>query len=159
MDLDKVQAARERFEEKYMEYQWFQCWPFIESRNDDGYGEFWIDGRMVKAHRVAYALEHEEVPGDEFVLHSCHIPNCVNPNHLRLGTHSENVRDAVERGTWREARTGEDNGRAELSAEQVRAIRDRYDATDATYSDLADEYGVTSAHIGRIVREERWADA
>ena len=73
------------------------CWLWTAGTNLDGYGSFWINGRYVCAHRLAYALEHGEAPADIDVLHSCDTPRCVNVHHLSLGDDAENTRQKVER--------------------------------------------------------------
>lgn len=63
------------------------------------YGLFYADGRTTGAHRWAY--EHhtgEKIPAGMEILHQCDNPPCVNPLHLKLGTHAENMREVRERG-------------------------------------------------------------
>jgi hypothetical protein len=67
------------------------------TRNGSGYGYLWLEGKMVRAHRLAYELFVGPIPDGALVLHSCDRPWCVNPEHLRVGTHSDNARDCVER--------------------------------------------------------------
>lgn len=74
------------------------------------------------------------------VLHQCDNPICINPTHLFLGTHADNVRDKVKKG------------RAyKLSQEQVRDIRSRYASGNITQGALAKIFGVTILHIHKIV--------
>ena len=81
------------------------CWEHTNKPNPHG-GHVQIDlsrlfshRQNVYAHRVAWILEHNKDPGDNLVSHTCHNPRCVNPNHLKLGDHSDNMQDAVEQGT------------------------------------------------------------
>jgi len=67
-------------------------------RDVKGYGAFGFDGKVQKAHRVAYMLTHGPIPDGGHILHSCDNPSCVNPDHLRVGTHTENMRDKLARG-------------------------------------------------------------
>jgi hypothetical protein len=77
------------------------CWIWTGTTSR-GYGNFRVgslaDGtrRKVLAHRYSYELVHGRV--EEMLLHSCDVPRCVNPAHLRPGTAKENAADAIERG-------------------------------------------------------------
>lgn len=78
------------------------CWLWIASRHKKGYGQFKLDGKMRKAHRVAWELTYGPIPPDKNVCHTCDNPPCVRPDHLFLGTNGDNVRDAVKKGRWHE---------------------------------------------------------
>jgi hypothetical protein len=73
------------------------CWSWIGcTRPSDNRGCISFRGGMVFAPRVAWALANGRDP-DGFVCHSCDNPNCVNPAHLWLGTHTDNMRDMAEK--------------------------------------------------------------
>lgn len=111
---------------------------FIESR---GYGRASIRGYSQWAHRAAYQIFVGPFPAEMDVLHKCDTPSCVNPLHLTLGTHRENMLDMVLKG----------RSPHKLSAEQVRAIR-----TDTRFhSAIARDYGVGQSHISRIKSGKR----
>jgi hypothetical protein len=81
--------------------------------NIDGYGSIQCVENNVKkhylAHRLSYSIANNvELTNDKIILHSCDVPNCVNPNHLRVGTHEDNVKDKVVKN--RQAK-GTTNGR------------------------------------------------
>lgn len=68
------------------------CWLWTGARNNRGYGAICRDGRYVGAHRAAYELFVGPIPEGMQIDHRCHVRNCVNPEHLRLATGSENKR-------------------------------------------------------------------
>jgi hypothetical protein len=84
----------ERMEERIVRVPESGCWLWIGNLNNNGYGK--IEEKY--AHRVSYEIEHGPIPDGKFVLHSCDVTCCVNPNHLRLGSQKDNMQDAVERG-------------------------------------------------------------
>lgn len=78
------------------------CWLWqgatFGSRN---YGAFnWADKRPGYAHRFSYELHFGPIPDGRVVMHTCDTPACVRPDHLRLGSQRQNIRDAVEKGRW-----------------------------------------------------------
>lgn len=74
------------------------CWPYGAGA---GYGKF----RGMPAHRAAWILTNGRVPPGLFVLHHCDNPPCVRPDHLFLGTQTDNMRDASQKGRLAPART------------------------------------------------------
>ncbi len=133
------------------------CWLWTHRRHDFGYGMIRcraLSKRHLYAHRVSWELAHGP-PGALFVLHRCDNPQCVRPSHLFLGDQGDNVRDCVSKGRSGDARNfGAANGRTVLSATDVARIREAH-AGGASYRRLAREFGVTFAHIGRIVRRQQ----
>lgn len=70
------------------------CWNWLLHRSRDGYGRVAVAGRRkAAAHRVAYEETYGPIPEGMTVDHLCFNPACVNPAHLRLMTHVENVRN------------------------------------------------------------------
>jgi hypothetical protein len=74
------------------------CWLWQGVLNKKGYGRYYTRGKVFFAHRVSYELFKGEIPPGLLVLHRCDVPTCVNPNHLFVGTHSDNAKDAVAKG-------------------------------------------------------------
>ena len=69
--------------------------------NKHKYGKLWFYGRCRRAHQVAWEVFHGPVPKGFDVLHACDNPPCVNPKHLFLGTHFDNMRDGRSKGRWK----------------------------------------------------------
>lgn len=75
-----------------------ECWEWTCGKTPRGYGAFGLNGRQIRAHRVAYALSHESAPAGILVLHKCDNPPCCNPLHLFLGTSKDNTQDMMTKG-------------------------------------------------------------
>jgi len=63
-----------------------ECWIW-EGGTRGQYGAGWLNGRTQGAHCVSYQLFVGSIPDGIEVMHKCDVPLCVNPNHLKLGTH------------------------------------------------------------------------
>ena len=77
------------------------CWLWMGRLNKAGYGTCNDgDGKASSAHRWSWWLSFGRIRNGLFVLHRCDIRCCVNPAHLFLGTHEDNMRDMVQKGRW-----------------------------------------------------------
>lgn len=128
------------------------CWMWGGKLNENGYGIFSLQGRHVRAHRVAYELTHGTIEPGMVVRHSCDNRGCVNPEHLESGTHQDNGRDASIRG--RVNRTVVVNRK--LTEDNVRQARADFRAGRATKAALARRYGVTVTTISQAIQSITW---
>lgn len=75
------------------------CWERQTNLDRCGYGRFKIGGRQLGAHKISYILHKGDFDQSKYeVLHSCDNPCCINPDHLSVGTHKQNMRDMVSKG-------------------------------------------------------------
>jgi len=141
----------ERFTAKYIVDPNTGCWLWVAGKFNDGYGTILgDDGKVKRAHRVAYELYKGPITDGQQVCHRCDVRQCVNPDHLFLGTASDNVQDKVSKG--RQAK-GEGHGIAKLTESEARAIR--YDSREQRA--IAKDYGISQNIVGQIKRGELWA--
>lgn len=120
--------------------------------NDDGYPVIHRNGERSGLHRYMYELYHGPIPPGLEVCHKCDTPSCINPDHLELGTHDDNMRQMAERG--RSAR-GTKNANAKLTEEDAREIKKRLAAGESCYA-LARIYEVSEATIHQIKVGKSW---
>ncbi|WP_353850864.1 HNH endonuclease signature motif containing protein [Acidithiobacillus sp.] len=125
------------------------CQNYEGKREPCGYGYVYMSGRKHYAHRLAFAIGHGVDPAGKVVRHTCDNRSCVNPDHLELGSHQDNMDDMVARG--RQSK-GERHPDAKLTMANVLAIRgDR-----RPQRTIAAEYGVTQANISAIKTMQTW---
>lgn len=131
------------------------CWLWKSTGGrEDKYGGFRWRGKTLSAHRVGFALFKGEIPEGMCVCHQCDSPRCVNPDHLFLGTHKDNMRDMYAKGRG-SIQIGGANSRAKLTEPMVaRIIQER--RAGAPYRHLAAKYGVSKSAIGMIVTGRNW---
>lgn len=149
-------TIQERFEAKFTKSD--GCWEWNAGKGGHGYGVFVIIGKNQYAHRVAYQLYVGEIPASLYVCHHCDNPGCVNPAHLFLGTHNDNMRDCKNKGRGigkSSGASGEKHRSAKLTNAQVIEIISLH-SEGARNVDLAKEFGVTQPTISKIVCGHNW---
>ena len=133
------------------------CWPWRGARNKQGYGSIGIaGGKTIHVTHVVYELDRGHPPEYPCVLHHCDNPPCCNPRHLWAGTYLDNAHDKEQKGRGNHA-VGERNGNARATEVQVREIRRRHSAGGVRQKALAQEYGLSTSTIYRIVHGGGWS--
>lgn len=131
------------------------CWLWFGYRQN-GYGRIMRGSRQhLLAHRYSYETNVGPIPDGLDVLHRCDVSECVNPEHLFLGTHADNMRDMALKGRQRGPK-GEAHHDAKLTREAVDEIRRRYAQGDVTQQELAAEYDVDQTNISYIILGRSW---
>ena len=130
------------------------CWIVRGREARRGYKTIRVAGApSAVAHRLAVFAATGTWPED-LVLHQCDVRACANPEHLRVGTHAENMRERAERE--RTCR-GSDVHSAVLDVERVRAIRALHRDGGCTYGTLAEAFGVSKSAIDHVVNRRSFA--
>lgn len=124
-----------------------KCWPWLDYLNEDGYGAFFWEGRMMGAHELAVTFTTGERRSEDLdTCHSCGNRPCCNPSHLRFDTRRSNVADMMRHGTH--------VVRRKLSDGDVAVIRSRH-AHGAPQKVLAAHFGVSASLVSGIVNNLR----
>jgi len=121
------------------------CWIYDGVPNKDGYGQIRYRGTRMSAHRFSWmAFNKQEIPEGMEVMHMCDTPICVNPDHLRLGTHAENMADRSRKGRRNFGKKGRLTMRTK--AEVVRSVRN----DKGTLKEIAQRHGLSTGCVYNI---------
>lgn len=113
-----------------------------------GYGKVKLGDKIMDAHRASWILTHGEIPRGADICHTCDNRACVNPRHLFIGSRSDNMIDALEKGRLN-LQALFDAHYVTLSDEQVREVYRRSHAGEERAA-LAAEFGVSPTTVSKI---------
>ena len=140
------------------------CWIWTGSKTPSGYGRIFVKGVTWRAHRLAYKLFNGPLHDELCVCHKCDNPLCVNPGHLWLGTHAENIQDRHVKGRTAVGRAISNTNK--LSEKEVLAMRSLWEKKGArlkpgarggfNYSELGRRFGVSSTMARNIILRKSW---
>ena len=120
------------------------CWMWTWLRDKDGYGLLPYAGKLRRAHVVSLEIDGRPVPKGMFGCHHCDTPGCVNPAHLYVGTHAQNMADAKKRRRM--------NPNAKLTVNQVVAIR----KATGTNAAIAARFEIAPSSVSHIKTRKTW---
>ncbi|PGL88562.1 HNH endonuclease [Bacillus thuringiensis] len=123
-----------------------------KQNNNTGHIRLRYNKRRVLAHRFVYEQCFGDVPDDLVVRHKCDTPQCINPEHLEIGTTLDNIRDRVKRGR---SAIGEMQGKSKLKEVDIVHIRQMYD-WGLTGQDISKLYGVSDSTIYGVLNKKYW---
>ena len=105
------------------------------------------------AHRASYELYIGKIPKGMLVCHKCDNPRCVNPEHLFLGTHSDNSRDMSQKNR---GVNGEKSANSKLTSNQVMEIRFAGKLKNIKQKDIAKIFSVSERAVNKIINNKAW---
>jgi hypothetical protein len=110
---------------------------------------------MRKAHRVAWELTYGAIPDGMCVCHACDNRACCNPEHLWLGTRTDNNRDCDAKHR-RIQLVGEQHPRSKLTVDAVVQMRRRYTGKRGELTLFAKEFGVSKSTVFDVIKGDIW---
>lgn len=129
------------------------CWLWSGYRNPMGYGQIYYKGRVPLAHHVSYEVHIGPLDGKQ-VLHKCDNPAFINPDHLFLGTPSDNMQDMHRK---RRGQHGSKHRWSKLTEDQVAEIKT---CVGLKQHEIAKKYDISQAAVSMIRNgKRRWEDA
>lgn len=158
--LVSVDTPQERFWKKVNKTS--SCWLWMGKRTPKGYGDFAVRvaNKILdfRAHRYAWEMIKGSIPKDKLVCHKCDNPPCVNPDHLYLGTQSENIKESVGKGRHSTChQRGENNPSAIITGKIVEEIRKSYVPRKVTQRFLAEKFNLTQSYVSEILLKKVWS--
>lgn len=152
--------AKDRFLKYVLKDEDNGCWLWQACTTTFGYGQFYFERRLQNAHRVSWQIFNGDLPRGIFVCHKCDNPPCVNPDHLFLGTHEDNMDDRKNKRRFVHGKKyyGSSSPFSKLTDEQVLEILSLYNTDNVQQKELAKRFGVTQACIWYIVNGKTYKD-
>ncbi len=151
----KNEPLIKRFEDKFERIPEAGCWIWTASVGPKGYGMFAHSHTdHDRSHRSAWRIYRGPIPDGMFVLHRCDVPSCVNPEHLFLGTHKDNMQDMVSKGRGR-GLVGSAHPESKLTEADVLEMR-RLSKAGKTAIEIAAQFGVGKSAANYACNGTTW---
>jgi HNH endonuclease len=130
------------------------CWYCSAGGKEHRYGTIWFNNQSIGNHVASYLVHRGPIPHGILVCHTCDYSRCINPAHLFLGTHKDNMADMMNKGR-NALRSGELNGRAKFTPDEILKIREMLDSGH-TQQEVADAFSTSQGYISELHLRKRW---
>lgn len=150
-------ALKMRFRSKCMKAE-SGCLIWIGTIQRHGYGAIKIDGRKIDAHQAAWRIANGgiPVPIGKLIRHLCNCRQCVNVEHLKCGTHAENMQDAFDNGLGEFMPRGEEAWNSVLTDELVRTIWAIHEPRKYGATQIARKLGLNRSTVSAVITGKSW---
>lgn len=132
------------------------CWYWTGATTDKSYGNIGLNrgGKChhAPAHRISYLIHKGEIPAGLFIRHSCDNRLCVNPDHLSVGTHKQNMEDMANRNR---SQHGMNMHSSKLTNIQVVVIHEAR-AAGFSGSSISRYFKISQGNINEIISGRKW---
>lgn len=131
------------------------CWEWQGYKCKKGYGRITISsGKYVLVHRYMYEHCVGKIPDGLFVCHSCDNPKCCNPEHLWVGTDSDNQQDSIEKGR-KNAPCGEKHWKSKITNKERKLIVKEYTLGNVGTRALAKKLGISRGMVMTAIKLDK----
>ena len=148
--MAKIDSIKDKIINKSIAITECGCWIWMGNIAKVGYGQFLSNKKKLYAHRASYEAFKGNIPEGMYVCHKCDTRSCVNPDHLFIGTPSDNSKDMAFK---KRSTIGEKNPRSKLKHEDVVKIK----TMQNTNENIAKLFNVTRGCIRLIKSNQRWS--
>ena len=124
------------------------CWEWQGHKNNDGYGLVTFEGKHQGVHRLVYKLMKGYVPPGLYVCHKCDNPICCNPDHLFIGTPTDNQIDCEIKNR---------HPRSKIDFAKALEIRRLFNS-GISKKEISTQFNLSLPQICRIMKGECWAE-
>ncbi len=126
------------------------CWLY-KNTTSGPYSKLRWNGKWYSGHRCSWEVFNGKIPDKMWVCHSCDTPKCINPDHLFVGTQSDNIKDSVKKGRFKQIGEGSHLSRfTDIQIEEMRSLR----AEGFSYERLIRIFDSSWSHIYAVCKNK-----